>query len=261
MGRGGNTLSDSGTTQAERQARLLRWDRRMTPIIVVAAILPLAGIFADDPTAGLGPWVDVASWLVFLVDLVVHVRLADRYLSTGAGRFDVGIVVLTFPWFLVIPGLADSNVLLLARLARVGRIAAVAWRGASGLQRLGSRIGKAAAYAGAITFVCALIEHHVEGPASGFETIGDSLWWAVVTITTVGYGDMVPQTGIGRVTAAVLMIAGLAFLGAVAGSLASFLGLGNEQEEGSDDDGTVLREVRELREQISRLEAASQDDE
>ena len=63
----------------------------------------------------------------------------------------------------------------------------------------------------------------------------------------------------GQVTAAVLMIAGLAFLGAVAGSLASFLGSGNE-EEGPTDDGAVLREVRELRDQISRLEGGNGDD-
>ena len=63
----------------------------------------------------------------------------------------------------------------------------------------------------------------------------------------------------GQVTAAVLMIAGLAFLGAVAGSLASFLGLGNE-EEGPTDNSAVLREVRELRDQISRLEGGNGDD-
>lgn len=254
----GNTLSEDAMTQAERRAKLLRWERRTTPIIVVAAILPLAGVFAADPTAGLGPWVDVASWLVFLVDLVVHVRLRDRYLSTGVGKFDLGIVVLTFPWFLAIPGLANSDVLSLARLARVARIVVVAWKGASGLRRLASRIGKAAAYAASITFVCALIEHHVE-PGPGFRTIGSSLWWAVVTVTTVGYGDIVPQTTAGRLTAATLMVAGLAFLGAVAGSLASFLGLGNEEEEQAED-GALLREIRELREQISRLEGGNTDD-
>ena len=243
----------------ERRERLLRWERRTTPIIVVAAILPLAGMFSDDPRVGFGPWVDVASWLVFLADLIVHVRLSERYLATGRGRFDLGIVVLTLPWFLVLPGMANGDVLSIARLARVGRIMVVAWKGAAGLRRLTGRVGKAAIYAGAITVVCGLIVYRVEPAGSGFETIGDSLWWAVVTITTVGYGDLTPQTEIGRTVAAILMVAGLAFLGAVAGSLASFLGLSGGGDGTSDEDA-VLREVRELREQIRRLEGADASD-
>jgi hypothetical protein len=44
----------------------------------------------------------IASWLVFLVDLVVHERRLVRYLSTWLGRFDLRVVVLTAPWFLIL---------------------------------------------------------------------------------------------------------------------------------------------------------------
>ncbi len=52
-------------------------------------------------------------------------------------------------------------------------------------------------------------------------TLGDALWWSVVTATTVGYGDISPTTGEGRVIAVVLMLVGIAVIGAFTATLAS----------------------------------------
>ena len=64
---------------------------------------------------------------------------------------------------------------------------------------------------------------HFESTANGnIKTAQDAVWWAVVTITTVGYGDRYPVTAEGRVVATVLMIAGVGFLGTVAGLVSSW---------------------------------------
>jgi voltage-gated potassium channel len=65
------------------------------------------------------------------------------------------------------------------------------------------------------------LESHA--PDANIHTGGDALWWAVVTITTVGYGDHFPVTGLGRLTAFLVMVAGVGIIGALASILASFL--------------------------------------
>ncbi|MET8576283.1 potassium channel family protein [Streptomyces sp. NPDC005012] len=60
-------------------------------------------------------------------------------------------------------------------------------------------------------------------PGATIRTFGDSVWWACATLATVGYGDVAPVTPLGRVIAAGLMACGLALLGAVTGSFASWL--------------------------------------
>lgn len=86
-------------------------------------------------------------------------------------------------------------------------------------------------------------------PNSNIKDAGDAVWWAVSTITSVGYGDKFPVTMEGRVIASFLMICGVGLFGTLSGFVASwFL---KPQEEAQDSDLAVLiREVRELRARI-----------
>ncbi len=73
-------------------------------------------------------------------------------------------------------------------------------------------------------FVAALAVYDAEaGQGGGIDTFGDAIWWAFETITTVGYGDLVPVTITGRIVAVGLMIGGVAIIGVVSASLASWI--------------------------------------
>jgi len=94
-----------------------------------------------------------------------------------------------------------------------------------------------------------------------FKTFGDALWWAIVTLTTVGYGDVVPVTTAGRVDGVMIMIAGVAILGLLAGSMASFFGLASPASTGpppraSDEMQTrsaSATEIAALQAQVAQL--------
>ncbi len=91
--------------------------------------------------------------------------------------------------------------------------------------------------------VCAYLFEHGSNP--GFATVADSLWWALVTLTTVGYGDIVPQTAGGRVVATMTMIFGIAVYSLVIANVTRFVeqaghaAKGVETRAGGEDQSSI----------------------
>ena len=99
-----------------------------------------------------------------------------------------------------------------------------------------------------------LVEAFESGqPESNITSIPDALWWAIATVTTVGYGDRFPTTAPGRGVAVVLMFSGIALFGYLAGSLASFF---VERREAEAPD-TELTEIAHRLERIEQLLSAN----
>ena len=83
----------------------------------------------------------------------------------------------------------------------------------------------ALAYACAWVFFLALATLQAErnAPGANIETFGDAIWWAIVTIATVGYGDLYPVTPAGRFYAVLLMAGGIAIVGTASATIISYL--------------------------------------
>jgi voltage-gated potassium channel len=240
------------------EQRLEQWDRRARPAIVLAAVLPIIASVTTARREGVLLVIDFAGWGVFLVDLLVHLRCSRGYLRRGIGMFDLSIVVITFPWY-IIPGLENADLVLLARVARVARLF-MAGTHMGAFRRLAERLGRAALYASVLVAVCAVVLDQVEHHEHGFDDFGDSMWFSIVTLTTVGYGDIVPETPAGRLVAIVLMIGGIALVGALAGSLGAFLRVqdtgGGDQEPigaGQDVNAVATSELAALRAELAEV--------
>jgi len=245
------------TRSIEDERRLATWERKAQLPIVASALLPIVFSLAGTQSI-LADTVMIVAWLVFIVDLVVHIRLIPRFLRTGWGRFDFTVVVLTAPWFLI-PGLGTARFLMLARLARLVRVVKA---GGKQFTQLAKQLGSVGVVFSVIIVTCAYVAYSVEKATNPlFNSFGTSVWWAIVTVTTVGYGDVYPITTAGRITGVFLMFAGIALIGVLAGTLANFFGFGASEADTSDGSAPATQTadalpVEELEARLVELEAA-----
>jgi voltage-gated potassium channel len=165
------------------------------------------------------------------------------------GLVGVFIVVSSLP---VLPGVLESTRLLrltrlgrVLRILRLARLVAVLTRGGAAARVIFRKRGLG--YIVAITILVAL---GVGAVFAIFEDapIGDGLWWAIVTMTTVGYGDVFPVTPAGRIAASVLMLLGIGFVAVITASVAAHF----VEEEAESERANELDEVTE---RLDRLEA------
>lgn len=100
----------------------------------------------------------------------------------------------------------------------------------------------------------AVLETEREAPDASITSFGDALWWALTTVTTVGYGDHLPVTARGRLVAAALMVGGIALLGVVTATFASWL-IDRVAEVEEESAAATQRDIRALTAELAELRA------
>ena len=218
--------------------RLRRWEEATDWPLMVAAVIFLAAYAVPilAPTLpgwllGLCQWLIWITWGIFVVDIVVRLSLADERLRYLVRHwYDVLVVALPLlrPLRLLrlIPLLSVLN--RRAKIRLRGRVAIYVAGGASLL---------------AFCAATAVLDAERSSPNANITDFGDAIWWAGSTMATVGYGDRYPVTGIGRLLGFGLMVGGIAVLGTVIATLASWLveNVQAEKEPAEDLQATVRR--------------------
>ena len=192
--------------------------------------------------------VDWILWGLFAAEYLIRLYLAPvKSAFVRTNKIDLLVVVLPFLRPLRVARSARA-----LRLLRAARLASLLGRTLDATRSVLTRhkLDHALLLTGIVVVVSAGLVEALErdAPDASITSFGDGLWWAITTVTTVGYGDVYPTTPAGRGVGVVLMILGIGVFGLLAGSLASYF---VEQDENSHVDPQLDRII----EQLERIEA------
>jgi voltage-gated potassium channel len=209
-------------------------------VIMVLLLLPL-----PEPTIRLLTVYDNVICLVFLFDFCLRIGRATsarQYFFREGGWLDL---------LGSIPSIGVFKYAGLFRLARLSRLARIMrlLRGQRGKEIMADVLVHRGQYAAFVTILSAFVllvitsilvlTFESRSGEGNIATGGDALWWSIVTLTTVGYGDKFPITAAGRITGVFVMFAGVGIIGSLASILASVLVSPSESEPADDSTGLV----------------------
>ena len=224
--------------------------------IMVALVLPTL----SSATRQLLDVYDNAICFIFLFDFGMRMRRAPSkrgYFFGGRGWLDLIGSIPTFGVF------KYAALLRLARLSRLARITRLL-RGQNKKQILRDVIDNRGQYAVVVTLTLAMLvlvlssvfvlQFESKSADANITSGGDALWWAVVTITTVGYGDFYPVTPGGRLVGVFVMFTGVGIIASMASILASVLIPTPESDAGASGDVADLqRKLDEIHFELQAL--------
>ena len=209
-----------------------RWRARLDFLVVLAALATIPIVILQEKSFR-HPAVAAIDWLIwatFFGEFLFGLLTAQKRLGYAHRQWlSVAVIVLSFP---LLPDLLSFvRVARVTRILRLVRMLAVTGRGWHAMRS--SLAGQSLMYVGALTALftvsSAALMTVIEGRAEqwGFT---DSLWWAIVTVTTVGYGDIAPASPMGRLLAVALMLCGLGLLSTLAAAISTYF-IGSDSEK------------------------------
>ncbi|QYI99341.1 ion transporter [Thalassovita mediterranea] len=251
-------------------------------ILVLLSFLALA--LETEPTMG-EAWMraidvfNVAIIIIFALEYLLRLWVAGenpeyrglrgrvRYICSGYALADLVAFLPELLWILLAPDDASAQIVMVLRVLRLARLAKISRfipafdvLGAT-LSRAGTQLFTTLAMAMALVYISAVLLYFVEGVGGqqqeSFASIPRAIWWAIATLTTVGYGDVYPVTPLGRFFASVIAIAGIGMVALPAGVFASAFSDEIRERENAKQE----RRERALERRVARIEAAELEEE
>lgn len=233
------TLLGIAGVNDEENVRALRLGRFFDQAIVLAIFLIFLDLvlsLTNQKTNFLEQWLGVIIWLIFLSEVLTLSLVVDqrrRYLQEN--WLTLLVVIFTIPW--IEWGSFWPLIIRLLRFVVVFRFLSQSLAAAHKILTTNG-FGKILLLAALLIFMAGALLSYIEPEKS----LLDGLWWALVTISTVGYGDVAPQTLAGRILGAAVILIGVVVFSIVTANIAAFL-IGSEQE---DREAEILAHVKRL---------------
>lgn len=188
-------------------------------LVVVMTLLQLTVTLSPE----VNDWfnkLDILIWLFFFIDYVVRLMKSNEkknFILTH--KVDLLVIIPFFSFYRIFRLIRVAKIVPLLRFTKVVKATIM-------LSTFSKQVGKFIRmnnlhYVAFTTIIIVLLG---AGGISLVEGIAfkDALWWSIVTLTTVGYGDLVPRTGVGRFIASLLMLSGIGFLGVLTGAISTY---------------------------------------
>lgn len=203
-------------------------------VAIVASVLAVSLESVGPVREQFGDALIVAEWfftIAFTIEYLLRLYCIDgpvRYARSFFGIVDLLAILPTYLSFLI-PGAQGLTVIRVLRLLRIFRVLKLArFLGEANIltQALHSSRHKVIVFLGSVMCIVVITGsamYLIEGPEAGFTSIPRGMYWAVVTMTTVGYGDVTPQSVLGQMLASVLMVMGYAIIAVPTGIVSSEL--------------------------------------
>ncbi|MCG9697073.1 ion transporter [Shewanella sp. Isolate11] len=201
--------------------------------LIVCIVLSVALVFIDTVDSihqQYGEWIRVAEWfftLIFTIEYLLRLYCSAQPVQYARSFYGVVDLLSILPSYLalVFPGANFTLVIRVLRLFRIFRVLKLLRYLSEGnilLRAMMQSSRKVFLFffsVSLIVMVLSAVMYVVEGPENGFSSMPKSIYWTIVTITTVGYGDITPQTTLGQGIAALTMLIGYSIIAIPTGIL------------------------------------------
>jgi len=200
--------------------------RRFDILLVCAIMLSILAVVLDSVPALEHDWgaaLDDCEWgftLLFTLEYLARLVCVDRPWRYASGFYGVIDLLAVLPTYasLLVPGsalLLDIRILRLLRVFRIFKLTLYIEEYTRLGEALAASRRKILVFLSVVLMLIVIagtVMYVIEGPANGFTSIPTAMYWATVTMTTVGYGDIAPRTGLGKTLASCMMLLGWGIL-------------------------------------------------
>ena len=250
------------------------FDALIIALILVNMVTVVVETFKTPPWVSTVMWdIELVSIVVFIIEYLLRVWVADlmypemkpmrarlKYIRSFMAMIDL-IAILPY----LIP--FNLRILRTLRLGRLFRILKLN-RYTSAMSTIGEvfkrkkrQLLSSVAMVGVLMVIASVMMYHIENQAQPdvFENALSALWWAFATLTTVGYGDMIPVTTMGKILSAVIALLGIGLVAVPAGILSS--GFVESLEEKKEEKKETKKESKKETETETNAETESETEE
>jgi len=234
--------------------------KRFDIVLLAAIIISVIGVMLDSDKKiheKYGSLLLAIEWgftIFFTIEYILRIYCCEnkrKYILSTMGIIDLLSIIPTYltVFYAPIGSLIDIRIMRLIRIFRIFQLSSYLRSGHKmqiALRSSRPKIIVFILYISLIVIILGTVMYVIEGQENGFENIPKSIYWAVVTLTTVGYGDVVPITTLGKTISVFIMLLGYAIIAVPTGIVSAELAKNRKDQKQLKNQDEILEKEQEI---------------